>query len=271
MMINFSLKKSLVGFCCVLMALFSCKEAPKDNRNPISAPAGQESQSLDAKKDYISVHPVEHASFVLHFFEKVIYVDPVGAADSYTDFQKPDVILLTDIHPDHLQVEILQTLITSNTKIISPNAVTNKLPPALKKQTKVLNNFEEITLGGSVIKALPMYNLPESAESMHPKGRGNGYLLQEKDKRVYIAGDTEDIPEMRNLKDINIAFVPMNLPYTMTVEDAADAVLDFKPHKVYPYHYRGKEGFSDIEKFKNIVSTNNPKIEIILLDWYPEK
>ncbi|WP_233357714.1 MBL fold metallo-hydrolase [Haloflavibacter putidus] len=271
MMINFSLKKNLVGLGCALMALSACKEAPKDNRNPISAPAGQESELLDARKNYVKVQPVEHASFVLDFFEKTIYIDPVGNANSYTDFQKPDILLLTDIHPDHLQVEVLQTLITSNTKIIAPSAVANKLPAALKKQTKVLNNFEEITLSGSVIKALPMYNLPESAESMHPKGRGNGYLLQEQGKRIYIAGDTEDIPEMRNLKDINIAFIPMNLPYTMTVEDAADAVLDFKPHKVYPYHYRGKEGFSDIEKFKNIVNTNNPKIEVILLDWYPEK
>ena len=101
----------------------------------------------------------------------------------------------------------------------------------------------------------------------HPKGRGNGYVLELGGKRIYVSGDTEDIEEMRQLKGIDIAFVCMNLPFTMTVEQAADAVLAFKPKIVYPYHYRGRGGFSDVEKFKQIVA-REPSIDVRLLDWY---
>lgn len=113
-----------------------------------------------------------------------------------------------------------------------------------------------------------MYNLREEALKFHEKGRGNGYLLTINDERIYISGDTEDIPEMRNLTNIDKAFVCMNLPYTMPVESAADAVLDFKPKTVYPYHYRGTEGLSDVNHFKNIVNEKESSINVILLDWY---
>ena len=116
-----------------------------------------------------------------------------------------------------------------------------------------------------------MYNLREEAKHFHPKGRGNGYVLDNGETKIYIAGDTGPIPEMRNLKNIDIAFIPMNLPYTMPVTDAADAILDFKPKKVYPYHYRGENGMADLAEFKNLISTNNPDIEVIQLDWYPEE
>ena len=114
-----------------------------------------------------------------------------------------------------------------------------------------------------------MYNLREEALKFHEKGRGNGYVIENDGMRVYISGDTEDIPEMRNLKDIDVAFVCMNLPYTMTVESAASGVLDFKPTKVYPYHYRGTEGLSDVAKFKELVNEGDAGIEVVQLDWYP--
>ena len=103
------------------------------------------------------------------------------------------------------------------------------------------------------------------------KGRGNGYVLEWNGTKIYIAGDTADIPEMRELENINIAFVPMNLPYTMDVDVAADAVLDFAPKIVYPYHYRGTEGLSDINEFKRLVSVGNPNIEVRTPDWYSNK
>ena len=106
------------------------------------------------------------------------------------------------------------------------------------------------------------------AKKYHPESRGNGYILTLNSKRIYISGDTEDIPEMRNLKNIDKAFVCMNLPYTMTIESAASAVLDFKPKNVYPYHYRGTDGMSDVDKFKTLVNQENESIEVILLDWY---
>ena len=119
------------------------------------------------------------------------------------------------------------------------------------------------------VEAIPMYNLRDEALKYHPKGRGNGYVLTFGKERVYISGDTEDISEMRELKNIDKAFICMNLPYTMTVENAAKAVLDFKPKQVYPYHYRGTEGYSDIEKFKSIINENSKAIEVTELNWYP--
>ena len=116
-----------------------------------------------------------------------------------------------------------------------------------------------------------MYNLREEALKFHEKGRGNGYILNIGGKRIYISGDTEDIPEMRSLNDIDIAFVCMNLPWTMSVENAASAVLDFKPEVVYPYHYRGTNGLSDIQNFKEIVEESSTEIDVRLLNWYPNR
>ena len=113
-----------------------------------------------------------------------------------------------------------------------------------------------------------MYNLREEALKFHTKGRGNGYVLAINNERIYISGDTEDIPEMRNLKNIDKAFVCMNLPYTMTVKSAASAVLDFKPKTVFPYHYRGTDGLSDVNLFKTIVNDSIKSIKVELLNWY---
>jgi L-ascorbate metabolism protein UlaG (beta-lactamase superfamily) len=115
-----------------------------------------------------------------------------------------------------------------------------------------------------------MYNLPENSDSRHTKGRGNGYVINFGGKNVYISGDTEDIPEMRHLKNIDVAFVCMNLPYTMDVNQAANAVLEFKPKIVYPYHYRGQEGLSDVSAFKKLVNDGNKSIEVRLVNWYPK-
>jgi L-ascorbate metabolism protein UlaG (beta-lactamase superfamily) len=112
-----------------------------------------------------------------------------------------------------------------------------------------------------------MYNLTKERLNFHNKGRGNGYVLTINQKRIYISGDTEDIAEMRSLKNIDYAFICMNLPYTMTVEQAASAVMEFKPKVVIPYHYRGKGMISDVQRFKHLVSKNKA-IEVKLLDWY---
>ena len=120
-------------------------------------------------------------------------------------------------------------------------------------------------VGGINIEAMPMYNLPEAADAFHTKGRGNGYVLTIGGKRVYISGDTEDIPEMRALKNIDIAFVCMNLPYTMDVNQAALGVVAFKPKVVYPYHYRGQ----DVNIFKKLVNEADKNIEVKLVNWYP--
>ena len=145
------------------------------------------------------------------------------------------------------------------------------MPDSLQNKTNVISNGQMIEDFEMVIEAIPMYNLRPEALKFHEKGRGNGYVLERNGKRIYISGDTEDIPEMRNLKNIDIAFVCMNLPYTMTVEKAAEAVLAFKPKTVYPYHFRGTDGMSDVSKFKSLVETGNPEIKVTQLDWYPKK
>ncbi len=116
-----------------------------------------------------------------------------------------------------------------------------------------------------------MYNLPDAEnKDRHTKGRGNGYLLSDGMMRVYIAGDTAGTPEMRALTNIDIALIPMNLPYTMGVDEAADAVLAFRPKKVYPYHYRSPDGLADVNRFRDLVTAGNANIEVVLAAWYPK-
>ena len=183
---------------------------------------------------------------------------------------RPDLILITDIHGDHLNAETLNAIETSKAKLIVPQAVADQLPEKLKGKGTVLANGKKITEAGITISAIPMYNLPEAPDSRHTKGRGNGYVLSLGGKTVYISGDTEDIPEMRALKNIDVAFVCMNLPYTMDIEQASSAVLEFKPKIVYPYHYRGQGGLNDVEGFKKLVNAVNPSIDVRLRNWYSE-
>jgi L-ascorbate metabolism protein UlaG (beta-lactamase superfamily) len=162
----------------------------------------------------------------------------------------------------------LEALNLTDVTIIAPKAVTDKIPSTVSNNIITLNNNETTKHNAINIEAIPMYNLREEALKFHTKGRGNGYVLDINDERIYISGDTEDIPEMRNLKNIDKAFVCMNLPYTMTVKSAASAVLDFKPKTVFPYHYRGTDGLSDVNLFKTIVNDSIKSIKVELLKWY---
>lgn len=225
---------------------------------------------IKTAKGIIKIQPVIHSSLILKWNQKTIYIDPYKELDIYNDYPEPLLIFITDIHGDHLNLKTLEALTQEKTILIAPLAVKEKLPESLKLKTIVMNNGEIKNILGVSIEAIPMYNLPESEQARHIKGRGNGYVLKMDDKRIYIAGDTADIPEMRLLKKIDIAFICMNLPYTMDIETATDAVLDFKPAIVYPYHFRGKDGFSDVEAFKALVFDKNPEIEVRLRIWYPE-
>ncbi|NLR81386.1 MBL fold metallo-hydrolase [Chitinophaga eiseniae] len=216
----------------------------------------------------LTIQPIEHASLVLQASGKTIYIDPVGGAGKYQGLAAPDLILVTDIHGDHFDPATLTAIRTPNTILVVPAAVAEKLPEADKKGVVIMKNGDQQTEAGFAITTLPMYNLPESPTAMHTKGRGNGYVLTIGKKQVYISGDTQGIPEMRSLKNIDIAFVCMNLPYTMDVPEAADAVLAFKPKIVYPYHYRGKNGLSDVNQFKKLVDAGNKHIDVRLRDWY---
>lgn len=211
----------------------------------------------------VIIYPIHHATLVMVSRERTIYVDPVGDGQRFKGLPRPDLILVTDVHEDHLDLNTLALLTRDTTAIVAPTAVADKLPEDLRKRTSVLANGESNTLAGVTIEAVPMYNTTEERLKFHEKGRGNGYVVTASNKRVYVSGDTEDIPEMRQLKNIDAAFVCMNFPDTMTVEQAASAVREFKPKIVCPYHCRG----SDLEKFKQLVG-EEPGIQVLLRDWY---
>jgi L-ascorbate metabolism protein UlaG (beta-lactamase superfamily) len=229
------------------------------------AEADKAADRLKTTEGDLVIHPVHHASVVLEWNGKTIYVDPVAGEKRFAAFPKPDLILVTDLHGDHLDIPTLKAVAQGNTKIVAPQVVQEKLSDDLKKQTTILANGGNETLQGIKIEAVPMYNLTKDRLKYHFKGRGNGYVLTLGGKRIYFSGDTEDIPEMRALKNIDVAFVCMNLPFTMTVDQAANAVNEFKPKIVYPYHYRG----SDTEKFKSLVK-QDAGVEVRLRNWYPE-
>lgn len=224
---------------------------------------------IESNDGAITIQPITHGTLVLQWNGKTIYVDPYGGADAFKGIAKPDIIFITDIHGDHLNMETLEGLDTENTSFIIPQAAVDQLKIKYEKQLVVMQNGGIHVQGEIFINAIPMYNLPEDSTSRHPKGRGNGYFLNLGGKTIYISGDTEDIKEMRKLNSIDVAFICMNLPYTMDINQAASAVLEFKPKIVYPYHYRGNPDMSDTAAFKKIVNSKNSKIDVRLRNWYP--
>jgi L-ascorbate metabolism protein UlaG (beta-lactamase superfamily) len=221
----------------------------------------------------IVVHPMYHATFALSWNNRVIYVDPAPAPGSaqgstasaaFKGLAPPNLILVTDIHGDHLNAPTLSELAGPNTRIVAPQAVIDQLPDALKGRATAVANGQIVTVDTIAIEGVPMYNITEDRLKFHSKGRGNGYVVTLGGRRVYIAGDTEAHPEMKALKGIHVAFIPMNLPYTMTPEQAAEGVLAFKPAIVYPYHY----GMSDVAAFAKLVSADKT-IEVRQRNWYP--
>jgi L-ascorbate metabolism protein UlaG (beta-lactamase superfamily) len=250
--------KSSLFLVLVTMATLLSAQRPKPDL--IKTPEGQ-----------LSIQPVFHGALVLTWNDKTIYVDPYGGAKAYSGLKSPDLVLITDIHPDHLDTATLAALKMENTAFIVPQAVADLMPVKFKKNVVVLGHGKTEKWKDMEVGALPMYNLPETTDSRHPKGRGNGYVISAGGKRIYISGDTEDIPEMRALRNIDVAFVCMNLPYTMDVQQAASAVSEFRPGIVYPYHYRGKDGFSDIEEFRSLVQRSGAATEVRLRDWYTVK
>jgi L-ascorbate metabolism protein UlaG (beta-lactamase superfamily) len=230
--------------------------------------ATRPSDTFETSAGEVRITPIQHASLMIEAAGNVIQVDPVG--NFYQGLPDADLILITDIHGDHMSPPTIAKLKKAGTVIIAPQLgldPENIVPAAAKTVTEaqVLRNGESKTWSGWTIEAIPMYNLkrgPSAGTFFHDKGRGNGYVLTYGGKRFYISGDTEGIPEMRALKSIDVAFVCMNLPYTMPPEEAADAVKAFKPKVVYPYHYRG----SDLAAFQKGLEGSG--IEVRLRDWY---
>jgi len=196
---------------------------------------------------------IGHGTLMLTYGGKVLHVDPVSSAADYSRLPKADLILVTHEHGDHLDAKAIQAISTDSTVVAANSGSAKSLPKAA-----VLSNGETRDLAGFKVEAVPAYNLEKS---FHPKGIGNGYIITFGDKRVYLAGDTENTPEMKALKQIDVAFLPMNLPYTMTPEMVANAAKAFQPKILYPYHF----GSTDTSLLVNLLK-DEKGIEVRIRD-----
>jgi L-ascorbate metabolism protein UlaG (beta-lactamase superfamily) len=222
----------------------------------------------------VDIVPIHHASLMLSYKDQHILIDPApldgaqgdAVTATYKAMPRPDFILITHIHGDHFNVPILEAVSGPNTVIVAPQNVRDAMPADLQARVTVLKNGDKGMLGAIPVEAVAMYNTTPARMNFHPKGLGNGYVLTFGDKRLYIAGDTEETPELAHLANIDLAFIPANLPYTQTVEAAAQWVKDFRPKIVFPYHYRNQDGgMSDMAAFSTLVG----KASLVRLrKWY---
>ena len=188
---------------------------------------------------------IGHGTLMFAFGGKIIHIDPIFREADYNKMPKADLILITHEHRDHLDPKAIKAIRKENTEIVLTKICAKEVEGGI-----VMKNGDVKTVGGLKIEAVPAYNIIHERSKgvpFHPKGNGNGYVITFGDKRVYVAGDTENTPEMKKLKDIDVAFLPMNLPYTMTPEMVADAAKAFKPKVLYPYHF-GNTDTSELVK-----------------------
>jgi L-ascorbate metabolism protein UlaG (beta-lactamase superfamily) len=200
-----------------------------------------------------------HGTLMLTFGDKVIHVDPVSQEADYSKMPKADLILITHEHGDHLDLKAIKAIVKKETEIVVTEIGSKQVEGGT-----VMKNGDVKTIADLKIEAIPAYNIINKRQNglpFHPKGSGNGYVITFGDKRVYIAGDTENTPEMKKLQAIDVAFLPMNLPYTMTPEMVADAAKAFKPKILYPYHL----GDTDPSKLVNLLKAEKG-IEVRIRD-----
>jgi len=215
-----------------------------------------ETEVIKTSAGNLEITFIGHGTLMFTFGGKVIHVDPWTQLGDYSKLPKADLILITHEHRDHLDLKAVEILRKERTAILCPKITAQQV-----KGATVMNNGDVKTIEGLTIKAVPAYNLVhkrDTGQPFHPKGDGNGYIITLGDKNVYVAGDTENIPEMKELKGIDIAFLPMNLPYTMTPEMVADAALAFRPKILYPYHF----GETDASKISALLKDSGIDVRI---------
>ena len=194
-----------------------------------------ETDTFETTAGPLAITFIGHGSLMLKWKGMILHVDPFGRQADYSQLPRADIILLTHEHGDHMDMSVLNKIVTTDTRMIYTRKCEQQTPGGI-----VMKNGDKMVIRDIDVEAVPAYNrihARENGEVYHPRGEGNGYVLTFADLRIYIAGDTEDIPEMSELTNIDIAFLPMNLPYTMTPEMATRAALSFKPRILYPYHY----------------------------------
>jgi L-ascorbate metabolism protein UlaG (beta-lactamase superfamily) len=214
-----------------------------------NAQAHFEADNITTSGGDLKITFIGHASLIFAFNGKVIHVDPDSKLGDYSTLPKADIILITHEHSDHFDLSAIKILRTDQTKLVLTETCAKKISGGM-----VIKNGELQTIQGIKIEAVPAYNIihqRENGQPYHPEGVGNGYILTFGDKRVYVAGDTENIPEMKTLQGIDVAFLPMNLPYTMTPEMVADVAKSFIPKILYPYHYGNTDTSKLLELLKD--------------------
>ena len=220
----------------------------------------------------VRITPIFHAGAVLQYAGQTIFVDPYDGAERYAAFGAPDLVLITHSHPDHMDLKTLGGMTLGLAKLVAPAAVADKVSNDMFREELVMANGDTIDHLGMKIYAVPAYNPPGNGKIFHPKGQFNGYVLEIDNERIYFAGDTGNIPDIAELPKINYAFVPINQPYTMTVDQAVDFVDSFDPIAVYPYHYRNGDGtFTDREEFKVKMTDRNRGVQVRNVEWYGEE
>jgi L-ascorbate metabolism protein UlaG (beta-lactamase superfamily) len=207
-------------------------------------------------------HPIDHASFVMNWNGKMIYSDPVGGGALYQNLQKADLILVTHGHGDHFSASTIDAVRAAGARIIATQTVFNSMSTTLRNLTTVLANGANADVIGLNVAAVPAYN------ANHPQGVGNGYVLTIGGRRIFVSGDTGDVPEIRALSNIDVAFLCMNVPFTMNITQAASTVREMRPKVVYPYHFRNQDGsHADLTSFRQQVGTDLG-IEVRVRTWY---
>ncbi len=232
----------------------------------LSAFAEDKEESSMVKEDVIKTSAgdlkitfIGHGTLMFSFGDKIIHVDPVSGEGDYSSMPKADLILVTHEHGDHLDPQAIRLIRKDGTEMVLTEICAQRIEGGI-----VMKNGDVKTVAGLKIEAVPAYNIVnkrQGGQPFHPKGIGNGYVITFGDKRVYVAGDTENTPEMKKLKDIDVTFLPMNLPYTMSPEMVADAAKAFKPKIVYPYHF----GNTDTSKLVKLLE-GEKEIEVRIRD-----
>jgi L-ascorbate metabolism protein UlaG (beta-lactamase superfamily) len=224
----------------------------------VDAPA----DTLTTAAGPLVVHPVAHASFLLQWGDLLVAVDPVGEAGRYLRLGRPQLVLVTHKHGDHFDADVLRELAGQHNVVVTTPLVAESVPSC---DAVVLTNGESHAVGDLRVTAVPAYNTSADRLQYHPRGRDNGYLLERGGVRVYISGDTEDIPELADLAPVDVAFLCMNLPYTMSVAQAARAVGLLGAAVVYPYHFRNGDGsHGDV----GALGAMADGVEVRVLGWY---
>jgi L-ascorbate metabolism protein UlaG (beta-lactamase superfamily) len=235
---------------CLLLALAGCG-ATEHSRGVTADPMAKfPSDTIETGDGPLTIWFIGHATLVMKYKDLFIHVDPVNEFDDYKKMPQADLILVTHEHSDHFDAKAIAALTKKGTVVVLNNAARNLL-----KSGQALENGDSLLIQGIKIKAIPAYNTTAGRDKFHPKGRDNGYVVTIGGKSVYIAGDTEDIPEMAELKNVDMAFLPMNQPYTMTPEQLANAVKMIKPKVVYPYHYGESDLMGLPELLKDVKGT----------------